>query len=102
METRILEVRDHATFIPVLCIRVSGVDGYLMRRAGFGEFMVEVIHLTSQKCAYDPYDWGNRTMQEAHLYISQHWNELSNEDVIDVAFILGETKHKKLSERVTA
>jgi hypothetical protein len=38
-------------------------------------------------------------MVEAHRYIEENWNALSDGDVIDVEFILGETKEKKISER---
>lgn len=99
MDTKLFEIRDAATFIPALAIRLSGEDGYLVRRAGFGDSMqVELIHLNSQKVAYDAYEWDNRTMNVAHLYIEQHWDELQNGQVIDVEYILGETTKPKLSE----
>ena len=68
MTHKLLEIRDRGTFIPAMAIRVSGEDGYLMRRAGFQNPMVYLIALATQKCAYDPYHWpGNtRTMRHAH------------------------------------
>ena len=36
MKTKIFEVRDIATFIPVLAIEISGEDGWLACRAGYG------------------------------------------------------------------
>lgn len=38
----------------------------------------------------DPYDWGDRTWQAAHVYIEQHFDELADGAVIDVRVILGE------------
>lgn len=105
METKTFEIRDKATFIPALGVRVSGADGYLMRRAGFDGFQVYLIHLEGQTCAYDPYEWtgrrtGSMTMKEAHAYIEQNWDNLTDGQVIDVEFILGVTKKPKLSERI--
>ena len=102
MVTKLLEIRDDGTFIPAMAVRVSGTDGYLMRRAGFGDVpMVYLVKLATEDCRYDPYNWDNpRTMGHAHNYIAEHWDELSDGDVIDVEFILGETTTKKISEEV--
>lgn len=101
MEIKLFEIRDIATFVPAMAIRVSGADGYLMRRAGFGDVpMVYLVTLATEHCAYDPYNWNaQRTMGNAHLYIAEHWEELKNGDVIDVEFILGESSTKKISEQ---
>jgi len=100
METKLLEIRDRATCVPALAIQVSGVDGYLMRRAGFGSVpMVYLIMLATEQCRYDPYNWDNpRTMGNAHLHIAEHWESLQNGDVVDVEFILGESATPKVSE----
>lgn len=94
-----LEIRDKATFIPALAIQVSGGDGYLFRRAGFDRPIVYLIHLISERCAFDPFTWADRTMTTAHQYIEKEFDSLSDGDVIDVEFILGESSVKKLSER---
>lgn len=103
METKLFEIRDSGTLIPALAIRVSGEDGYLMRRAGFGGACVYLIHLEGERCSYDPYHWegGSRTMPMAHEYIESHWDKLKNGQVIDIQFIGGETPKPKLSEEVT-
>lgn len=100
-EVKLLEIRDRATFIPAMAIRVSGEDGWLMRRAGFESPMVYLVALATERACYDPYTWGNRTMGNAHLWVEQHWYELNDGDVVDVEFILGETTTKKISERLT-
>lgn len=101
-EVKLIEVRDRATFIPAMAIRVSGEDGYLMRRAGFESPMVYLVALAVEKACYDPYNWGNRTMNTAHLFIQDHWEELKDGDVVDVEFILGESAAPKQSEEVTS
>jgi len=99
-DIKLLEIRDRNTFVPAMAICVSGADGYLMRRAGFGDRpMIYLVMLATEKCRYDPYNWDNpRTMGNAHKHIEEHWNELRDGDVIDVEFILSETTTKKTSE----
>lgn len=111
MEVKCLEIRDRGTFIPVICIRPvpeNSAQRYLLRRDGYrgddSEHCVIMIDAQCRGCAYDPYDWTRdmRTKGHAHNYITDHWHELSDGDVIDVQFILGETKTPKISERMTA
>ena len=102
MTPKLLEIRDKATFIPVLAISIDEFDGYLARRAGFGSRCIQLVHFSSGRTAYDPYDWGNRTMLTAHVYIERQWSNLRDGDVVDVEFLLGETTSPKLSERVTS
>lgn len=107
MRTKILELRDKATFIPVVAVKMmpdAANERYLLRRAGYstdGNPLVLLTRADGGKSAYDPYDWGDRTFHTAHLYIEEHWNELEDGDVVDVEFILGETKERKLSEELT-
>ena len=108
MEVKCLEIRDRATFIPVICIRpVSKNDGqnYLLRRDGYradeSEHCIILIDAQCRGVAYDPYDWPSnpRTKRVAHDYITNNWQTLLDGEVIDVEFILGETQTKKTSER---
>lgn len=124
MQTKLLEIRDVGTFIPVMATRLSASSPeqmYLLRRAGYGpiqrldpsadgqppyheiEPYIVLWPLVGGHCTYDPYDWPTRarTYPEAHRYIIQHWFELVNGDVVDVEFILGETKKPKVSEQYT-
>ncbi len=102
MKTKLIEIRDAATFIPALAIQVSGADGYLLRRAGFGDHpCVYLVKLATQDAKYDPYDWDNRTMTAAHEHIENNFELLADGEVVDVQFILGETATKKLSEEIT-
>ena len=108
MITKMLEIRDIATFIPVLCVDMNPEDvasrdeHYLLRRAGYpcdGNPIVLMTRADGGKPHYDPYNWGDRTMHVAHLYIAEHWGELRDGDVVDVEFILKEVEQPKRSER---
>lgn len=100
MEIKQLEIRDEATCISALAIAISGNDGYLMRRAGYGSQCIFLVHLSAKTGTYDPYAWQDgRTMGVAHRHIIENWNSIQNEDVIDVQFILQETKAIAVSER---
>src|SRR5215471_6936814 len=107
MEIKCLELRDRGTFIPVICIRPvpdNEAQRYLLRRDGYrGDDTERCIIMIDAQCrgvAYAPYDWRDRrTKGNAHAYIEQHWHELKDGDVVDVAYVLGETKERKVSER---
>src|SRR5262245_5099695 len=108
MIVKCLEIRDALTFIPVICIKpipVNEAQRYLLRRDGYRGDQDEgcVIYIDAQcrNVAYDPYDWPSnpRTHRVAHNYITEHWNELRDGDVIDVEYILGERPTRKVSER---
>ena len=102
MTVKQLEVRDRGTFMPMLAIKVSGVDGWLFRRAGFGsQPLIILMNLVRMECQYDPWSWPTqaRTVPAAHRYITANWDEILDGDVIDVEFILGERPSKKTSER---
>lgn len=111
MEVKCLELRDAGTFIPVICIRPvpdNAQQRYLLRRDGYAgdetERHIIMINAQCRGAAYDPYDWTRdpRTKGHAHMYITDHWHELNDGDVVDVEFILGESQRPKESERVTA
>lgn len=120
MKAKALEIRDRGTFIPALAVDMNPSSDitlapedsikkkfsqrYLLRRAGFSCDDSPCVVLTYMHAKghafYNAYDWPEnpRTMRAAHLYITEHWNDLKDGDVIDVEFILGETTEKKPSE----
>lgn len=120
MRAKLLELRDEGTFIPLLCVDMNpepwaGHDGgeqneaqrYLLRRCGYPCSGMPNIAITNAncdggRCNNDPYYWGDRTFQTAHLYITENWAKLNDGDVVDVSFILGETQAPKVSERRSA
>lgn len=113
MQSKLLEVRDRATFVPVLAVQLipsTLAENYLLARAGFGldastqSMYVQVSRIdggTGQSTC-DPHYWGdNRTMFTAHNYIIATFDELTTGDVIDVEYILGERDTPKVSESQT-
>jgi hypothetical protein len=107
LDSKVLEVRDSATHIPVLAIRMLAKNGiqswYIHGRSGYPKdgSCIAVVRLNDCDGNCDPYTWTNRTMSTAHHYIYDHFDELSDGDVVDVEFILGERPTKKVSERLT-
>lgn len=122
MKTIALEIRDRGTFIPALAVKMVPTIGetdmdtdayererYLLRRAGFNFDNTSVILCrmeasgVDRNATYDPWAWGSgaRTMTVAHQYIEQNFDHLSSGDVIDVEYVLRETKEAKRSERLT-
>lgn len=99
MTMKFVEIRDKATFIPAVAFEIGRADGYLARRAGFDSPMIFLVTLATERCAYDPYHWTDRTHQTAHLWLSEHWDEFESGGVVDVEFILGERSTPKPSER---
>ena len=106
MIAKTFEIRDRMTFIPALAVNInpdSPRQHYLMRRCGYpcdGKPNVILTRLDGNgKATNDPYAWGGRTWPVAHNYIIQNWNDLSDGDVIDVEYILGESPEPKLSEQ---
>jgi hypothetical protein len=105
METKVFEVRDRATFIPVIAIKVKADNlnqQWLLRKAGYDPSITPILLVDPRghgRAECDPYDWGNRTWTVAHDYIESNYDILKDGAVIDVEHILGETTKKKRSER---
>jgi len=112
MIAKTFEIRDAATFIPALAVKLeptNEADRYLLARAGYGRTRedqseyVQLIRINggSGKSACDPYDWGTvpRTFFVAHKYIIEHFDYLESGAVICVETILGERTTPKTSER---
>jgi len=106
MIAKVFEVRDRGTFIPMLAVKMtadSDAQSYLVHdRAGYPRVrcavMITNLH-GERQASSDPYFWGDRTYAVAHDYITENFDTLKDGDVVDVQFILGETKAPKISER---
>lgn len=108
--TKLLEVRDEGTFIPVLAIKFDAQneqERYLLSRSGYGKtpseqagyVLLAMIGGSHPKITCDAYDWDNgRTMKHAHLWLLKHWDKIESGGVLDVAFVNGETAAPKASE----
>lgn len=117
IETKLFEVRDARTFIPVAATLLRTVERnsigptdreeaerYLLRRIGFldeGPLFVILTSLVAGRSAFDPHEWNSPTMNIAHLHILENWSRLASGDVVDVEYILGKTAAPKPSERLT-
>lgn len=106
MNSKLFELRDRATFVPVMVTKVeyrNEAERYLLRRSGF-ELPSDMVIMAGldgglDKATCDPYDWaGNRTRMVAHDYIAKNFDKLESGSVIDVEYILGETEQPKVSE----
>lgn len=114
MRAKALEVRDEGTFVALLAVDMnpvaaSAVDSpqrYLLHRVGYPcdgrpNIVITKLSADGDRACNDPHYWKDRTFTVAHAYIIDHWTELQDGDVVDVQFILGETKAPKVSERLT-
>lgn len=108
MRSKHIEIRDRGTFIPALIFKLDPqceAERYLMARAGYGTKMEDqrdyVFLMRADDCkAYcDPAQWGDRTMATAHFYAQEHFETINSGDVVDVEFILKESKTPKTPER---
>ena len=103
MKSKMLEIRDIGTTIAVIAIKTEGEtpeEHMFFRRSGFGQASIILIKINSYtEAAHDPFKWGSRrTMTTAHQYIEDNFDSIPDKSVIDVEFILGETKQPKTSE----
>ena len=105
MKTKCIEIRDWATCIPVLAIKMEAANpieaAFLWRRCGYPQdgSTVVLMKLDSQEASYDPYWWSDgRTMGNAHLWITAHWDEIKEGSVVDVRLILGEEQEPATPE----
>jgi|SRR6266576_688249 len=104
MKAKAFELRDSATFIPAVAIKLepeNEAERYLMRRAGYSlhEPFVLLGKLDGGNFIYDEYDDPTSTRRTALPYIREHFDELEPGQVICTEFIRGERAEPKKSER---
>ena len=103
---KFIEIRDRATCIPALAIRMRSDDpiaNHFLWRSGYprGDSTVTTIvlmRLDDQKATADPYDWDGRTMRYAHADIQANFDELRTGQVVDVRVVLGEATEPARAE----
>ena len=100
-----LEIRDRFTTIPVIAIKTEAENDDEVRfydRTGFGDSSIVLINMNGgAECESDCYDWrkdDTRTLFRAHQYIEDNFDDIPNKSVVDVEYILNETKQPKTSE----
>lgn len=108
MDVKLFEVRDEATLVPVLGIRLyarNEAERWLLSRAGYGPTAVNqsgyvvLWRLIGGEAQWDRCAWGGRTMPAAHGWIQENWDKLASGDVVDVRVALGEATVPVASER---
>ena len=112
VEVKTIEIRDIATFISALAIKLDPLsegDRYLLARAGYGlteadqsEYII-LLNLGGGEGQFncDPHGWagGASTMPTVHSWLLDSWESIKSGDVIDVEYITGRTPEPKTSER---
>jgi hypothetical protein len=111
MQVKLFEVRDRATFIPVLAVRLlpsTDQESWLLAESGYGlcrecqgnYILLMRLHGGSDQYESSPHYWGgSRTMKTAHEHIIDNWWNLQSGAVIDVEYVLGEAPVPKVSQR---
>lgn len=104
MKVVFIEIRDAATCIPAMAIKMQAANEgqrYLMRRCGYPDDGSSIIlmRLSSQQATSDYSQWDSRTMQVAHHWLDFYFDEVQDGHVLDVEFILGLSDTAKASER---
>lgn len=103
MQVKLLEIRDRGTTIQAFAMKMQSAkleQHALLAMAGFGASSDWVLFgsVRGGKTSYDAYSWGDRTWATSHQFVTEHFDELKDGDVIDVEFILGESAVKKTAE----
>lgn len=109
IETKLFEVRDDMTFIPVMAVRFQSSDDaerYLLLAVGFAldlpypyVFLWRLAALDKRPTIY-PAEWNCRSMTPAHKYIADNWDELTSGQVIDARVLRGERAEPVISQRL--
>jgi hypothetical protein len=94
METKLFQVRDEGTHIPVMATHVLvTMEDRELRRAGFavGRRYTLLTNLATMTTQYDEERWTpGRTMRLAHLHLNEMFDIYKSGAVIDIEYILGQ------------
>ena len=89
------------------CNPANEAERYLLRRLGYGQLPDEQRQFVlmsrlggGTEMHYAPQNWGDRTLQTAHEYITEHFQQLTAGAVVDVRAILGERTGPAIPERL--
>ena len=104
---KVLEIRDRATYIPVVAFKTAGesdAEQSLFKSVGLTNEHLILVKLSDCTANYSSFRWDrqSRTMRVAHDYINAHWNNIKSGDVVDIEYILKETVSKKMPQRRVA
>lgn len=112
MKVKLVEVRDRGTCVPAIAIKTTNPENeaeqWLWHRSGYhgawdrGEeiILARIDGSADRQLIYDIYDWhGSITMQAAHEWLIDHFDEIENGAVVDAEFIRGESVAPRQSDR---
>lgn len=107
MEVKTFELRDHCTFIGVICIHGHAIEEpdvqarYVLCRCGwFDSEFTYMLEINSDTIHFDPNRWNDALCKTtAHRYIIENWHNLKDGQVIDAAYIRGERPQPVESDR---
>lgn len=95
MESKILHLIDDSTSYYVIALNVcqssteTDADNAFLEAAGYGECgVVYMIETDSGTCNSNFTEWDNRTLQEAHFFIQENWDNISSGNTIDVRTLI--------------
>lgn len=109
ISTKVIEVLDSMTYIPVIAFRIDDMDEttrYHYKRQGFdvqlGCTLTGLSRIDKGQIKYDPTEWfGNRTLGAAHMYLIENWDDFKSGDVLDVEYhCLKTTSECKITDRM--
>jgi len=112
LESKLVEIRDRATCIPALAIRMVAENAAdpaqywaIHCQSGYprdGSTII-LMKLYGPEAHADPYEWGtSRTMTNAHRFITREFDKLTDGQVVDVRVILGEEQEPAKPDRLDA
>jgi len=98
-EIKLIEVRDHATCISAIAIKISTTA----KVAQMSSALSHVIfgYLGNGLIYVNPYDWRGcniHTMRPVHIYLQEHWNEVRSGQLLDARVLRGETDTSCVSD----
>lgn len=103
MKIKMIEIRDRATLIAAVAIKMEA-DGEaqerFLGRCGYpwDGAVVALLRLDDMRGHVNPDDWSGRTMPAAHQYVYDNFDTLEDGQVVDVEVILGEKDTPKEPE----
>jgi hypothetical protein len=118
VEVKLVELRDRATFIPMIAVKLThrgAAEAYLLRAAGFGDTQIDplkdpsvqpyvvLVNLVKDEAHWDAFQWSNRrSFTPVHFWLINNWDSFTSGDVLDVEYILKEVAEPKQSQRLTS
>lgn len=101
IESKIFEIRDKGTYIPILAVLMESNDpaeNYHLKRFSWSH--IYVFKIANGEPVFK-WEWEGRRISVIYPHITKHWYELQSGSVIDIQVLLGETTEPATSEMIT-